>query len=263
MIGHGIGLVARLHRFALPPIFRGVPLRVRHHAIDLLLRELGRATNCDTLLLASGFVACRDRENAVGVNVEGDVDLRHPARGGRNAFEPKMAECAVVARQFAFALQHMDIHGALVVVSGRKGLRTAYRDGRVALDQFGHDATKRFHPERQRCDVQQHDVLYFARQHAGLNGRPNGDDFIRIHRLIRFLPACQPTDQRLHGWDAGGATDQHHFIQITGCQFRIRQRLLHRPDAALDQISGQLLELGPRQPHLQMPRSSSICRDEG
>src|SRR5262245_20809734 len=122
-------------------------LRVRHHAINLLLRELSGATNRDTLLLAGGFVACRDCENAVGVNVEGNVDLRHPARGWRNAFESKMAKCAIVAGQFAFAVQHMDVHGTLVVIRRRKGLRTAYRDRRVALDELRHDATKRFHPE--------------------------------------------------------------------------------------------------------------------
>src|SRR5262249_20328742 len=49
LISHGIGLVARLYRFALSPILGSVPLRVSHHAINLLLRELRGATNRDTL----------------------------------------------------------------------------------------------------------------------------------------------------------------------------------------------------------------------
>src|SRR5262249_6353264 len=160
LIGHGIGLVARLYRFALSPIFGSVPLRVSHHAINLLLRELRGATNRETLLLPGGFVARRDRENTVGINVEGDVDLRQSTRGGRNAFEPKMAERAIVTRQFALALQYVDVNGALVVIRSRKGLRTAYRDSCVTLDELRHDPTKRFHSKRQWCDVKQHDILH-------------------------------------------------------------------------------------------------------
>src|SRR5712691_4343540 len=76
LIGYRVGMVARLHLFALPPIFGGVPLRVGHHAIDLLFRQLGRTADGDTLLLAAGFVARRDRENPIGINIEGDVDRR-------------------------------------------------------------------------------------------------------------------------------------------------------------------------------------------
>ena len=37
LIGYGVGVVARFHLFAPPPIFGGVLLRVGHHTIDLLL----------------------------------------------------------------------------------------------------------------------------------------------------------------------------------------------------------------------------------
>src|SRR5687767_7394400 len=70
LIGNGVSGVACLHLFAPPPIFAGMLLGVGHHAIDLFFRQLGRPTDGDTLLLAGRFVARRDRENAVGVNVK-------------------------------------------------------------------------------------------------------------------------------------------------------------------------------------------------
>ena len=38
----------------------------------------------------------------------------------------------------------------------------------------------------------------FAGQHARLNRRADGDHFIRVHRLVRFLAPGEAADQRLH-----------------------------------------------------------------
>jgi len=46
----------------------------------------------------------RRGQDPVGVYVEADLDLRQSARRRRDAFEPEMAQRAIVARHFAFAL---------------------------------------------------------------------------------------------------------------------------------------------------------------
>src|SRR5215813_1259472 len=139
-----VGVVARLDLFTPPPVFVGVPLRVSHHAINLLFRELRRAADGDLLLLASLLVARGDCQDAVGVRVERDFDLRQTERRGTDAFEPEVAERAVVPREFSLALQHVNVYPRLVVRRRREGFRFARRNSRVALNQFGHHAAHRF-----------------------------------------------------------------------------------------------------------------------
>ena len=139
----------------------------------------------DLLLLAGAQVLGADVQDAVGVDVEGDFDLRHAARGGRDVRQMELADGLVVARQLAFALEHVDLHARLIVRGGGEDLRFAGRNGGVALDQLGEHAAQRLDAERERRHVEQQHVLDFALEHAGLDGRADGDDFVRVHALVR------------------------------------------------------------------------------
>jgi hypothetical protein len=65
--------------------------------LNLLLR---RATlvvgDRDTIRLAGGLVGWGDVQDTVGVDVEGDFNLRNTMRSGRNAKEVKLTEQVVV-----------------------------------------------------------------------------------------------------------------------------------------------------------------------
>ena len=54
-----------------------------------------------------GLVLGGDVEDAVGVDVEHDVDLRDAARRGRDAAQLELAQQVVVARAAALALKHL------------------------------------------------------------------------------------------------------------------------------------------------------------
>ena len=81
-----------------------------------------------------------DVHDAVGVDVEGDLDLRHAARGRRQTGQLEHAELLVVRRDLALALVDLDLHGRLVVLGGGEDLGALGRDRRVPLDELGHDA---------------------------------------------------------------------------------------------------------------------------
>ena len=76
-----------------------------------------------------------DVDDAVGVDVEGDLDLRHAARRRRDADEVELAEQLVVGRHLALALEDADGHRGLVVLGGREDLALLGRDRGVAVDQ--------------------------------------------------------------------------------------------------------------------------------
>ena len=78
-----LGLVAGLDLFAALAVLLGVLGGVADHAVHFVLGEHRRGGDADLLLLAGRAVLGLDVEDAVGVDVERDLDLRHAARRGR------------------------------------------------------------------------------------------------------------------------------------------------------------------------------------
>src|SRR5919107_2574400 len=96
----------------LPPaaVILGVLLGLADHAVDVVLGQRRAAGDGHRLLLAGAAVLGRDVDDAVGVDVEGDLDLGHAPRRRRDADEIELAEQLVIRGHFAFALEHADGH---------------------------------------------------------------------------------------------------------------------------------------------------------
>ena len=105
-----VGVVADLRLLARCAVLLGVRLGVLHHPVDLVLAERGAAGDGHLLLLAGAEVLGRHVHDAVGVDVERDLDLRHATRCRRDADELERAERLVAVRHVALALEHLDLH---------------------------------------------------------------------------------------------------------------------------------------------------------
>ena len=75
--------------------------------------------------------------DAVGVDIEGDFDLRDVPAVLAGCRLGRTGPAACCPSHFAFALEDPDGHRRLVVFGRREGLRLLGRDRRVALDQDG------------------------------------------------------------------------------------------------------------------------------
>src|SRR5690554_5516687 len=127
-VDHAVGLVAQLDQLLELLVLVGVGLGVADHLLDLVVGEAAGGLDDDGLLLAGGLVLGGDVQDAVGVQVEGDLDLRHAAGRRRNVGQVEATQGLVAARLLALALQHVDGHGGLVVIRGREGLGLLGRD---------------------------------------------------------------------------------------------------------------------------------------
>src|SRR5690606_1387641 len=96
-VDQAVGLVARLRQFGDTVVFLGVGLGVLHHALDLFLGQARAGLDRDLVFLAGALVLGRHVQDAVGVDVEGDLDLRQATRGRRDAFQVELAQ-RLVAR---------------------------------------------------------------------------------------------------------------------------------------------------------------------
>ena len=122
------------------------------------------------LAAPGGLVRGGDLEDAVGIDVKGDLDLRDAARGGWNAIQDELAQRLVVHRHRALTLQDMDLHLCLAVAGSGEYLAFAGGDGGVALDERCGHAAQGFNRECQRGHIQQQDILDLAAQDARLDG---------------------------------------------------------------------------------------------
>merc|ERR1711998_328004 len=87
-----------------------------HHAFNLLLAETTLVVSDGNLLvLASALVLSADVQDAVRVDLEGHLDLRHTARSGRDASQLEFAEQVTVLGHGTLTLEHLDEHGGLVI----------------------------------------------------------------------------------------------------------------------------------------------------
>src|SRR3546814_2408949 len=76
------GLVAGSDQLLELPVFLAMRLGVADHALDLVVRQAGTGLDLDLLLLAGILVLARHVDDAVGVDVERHLHLRHAARRG-------------------------------------------------------------------------------------------------------------------------------------------------------------------------------------
>src|SRR5258708_39700682 len=102
-----------------------MPLGITDHPLDLGLIQVGGLGDRDSLLGPGVLVPGRYIEYPVGVDVEGDLDLRYPARRRPDVLQPEPAENAVVSGPLPLALQDDDVHGGLVVFGGSEHLGAA------------------------------------------------------------------------------------------------------------------------------------------
>src|SRR5258706_248644 len=148
-----------------------MPLGIGDHPLDLGLIQGGGLGDRDPLLGPGVLVPGRYVEYPVGVDVEGDLNLRYPPRRRPDVLEPEPAENAVVSGPLPLALQDDDVHGGLVVFGGGEHLGAAGRGRGGSRDHPGYHPAQRLRTQRQRGGVQQEDGLELALQDRRLDRR--------------------------------------------------------------------------------------------
>ena len=101
--------------------------------VNVLLRQAALLIlDGDGLGLAGALVGGGNPHDTVGVNLEGDLNLRNTARRGRDTSELELAEEVVVLRQRALALVDLNQDGGLVVSGGREAVDMSDRHAKQA-----------------------------------------------------------------------------------------------------------------------------------
>lgn len=239
--------VASLNALTGSLVLLGVLLSFGDHAVNLIL---GKTTlvvgNGDRLLLASALVVGRDLENSVGIELEGDLDLGNATGRGGDASELELAEEVVVLSKGTFTLVNLDKNDGLVVGGGGEDLALAGRDGGVALDKLGHDASSGLDTESQGVDVHEDDVLstLLTGKDTGLNGGTESDGLIGVDTLGSLLSTEVLLNEVDNLGNTGRATNENDVVNILLLDLGVLEHLLNGLEGLLEEIHVELLELG-------------------
>ena len=190
----GGGFVLGLDDLAFVQVVFGVVEAVEDHGFDLVVGEAVAGLDVDCRGLTAALFACRDLEDAVGIDEELDLDAGHAGGHGRDVFEVEAGEGAAVLCKFTLALDDVDGDVSLAVDAGGEVLRCAGRDGAVALDDFGDDAAEGLDAERERGDVKQQEFGCCGGatgENVGLDGGAEGYDFVGVELCMACLSRAE------------------------------------------------------------------------
>ena len=113
-----IGHVAQFNLGLSSLVFFGELLSLGDLLLDFIFAQGGGGFNLDGLLLSGAHVLCTDVHDAVGVDVEGHLNLRHASRCGRDANELELAQSHVVSGELSLTLEDVNFNRWLVVGGG-------------------------------------------------------------------------------------------------------------------------------------------------
>ena len=186
-------------------IVSGKALCILDLGIDLLLGELVRSGDGHILLLLGGQILGRDMDDAIGIDIEGDLDLRNSPRCRWNSHQCEPAQGYIVLGHGPLTLQDIDLHTGLVVCGSGEYLAISGGNGGVSLNEPGRDRSQGLNAQRERCDIQKQQVLDLSAQDTGLDRRSHGHALHGVHAPL-YLLAHEALDELLNhrhpGWTA-------------------------------------------------------------
>lgn len=228
-------------------VLLGELLGLGDHAVNLLLGETALVVgDGDGLLLAGALVVSRDLEDAVGIKLEGNLDLRNTTGSGGDAGKLELAQDVVVLGHGTLTLEDLDQDDGLVISSSREDLALTGRDGGVAGNELGHDSTGGLDTEGQGVDVHENNLLstFLSGEDTSLDGGTESDSLIGVDALGGLLATKVLLNQGLNLGDTSGTTDQNDVVDLALLDVGVLENLLNGLQGLLEEIHVELLKLG-------------------
>ena len=262
VVQHAVGTVGTLNDGLALTILRTVLLSILNHVLDLVVGETGAGSNGDGLVLARGLVSGVDVDDGIGVDVEGDLNLRHTTVGRGYSNKLEVAKELVISDKLTLTLVDLDLDSSLEVGSSGEHLRLLGGDGGVAVDETGEDTAKGLNTEGKRSDIEEQDISDLTREDGTLDGSTNGDSLIGVDGLGRVA-----SEDGLDGLGDLGhtshTTDQDNLLDVLGLQVGILECLADGSSGAGDERVSKGLELSTGHLGVDVLGTGGVSGDEG
>jgi len=224
-------------------------LGIANHGLDLFLAEAAFVIcDSDALALASTLLVGSNRENAVFIDFEGDLNLRHSAGSGWDSGKIELAKHMVILGHGTLALEDLDGDGSLLVLVSSEGLGLLGRDNSTTRDDLCHHSAHGLDAQSKRGNVDQKDILCLLRglttKDATLNCSAIGDGLIWVNTTVRLLSIEEILNELLHLGNTSGATDENDLIDVCLLHTGVVENLLNGLQSLLEEVIAKLFEAG-------------------
>jgi DNA primase large subunit len=187
-------------------------------------------------------------ENTVGVNIEGDLNLRLTTRHRGNARKLELSEQVVVASHTTLTFINLNEDSRLVISECGENLVLLGGDGSVARNENSHDTTSSLETKGERSNIEQEDIVKLlvldTSEDGSLDGSTISNSLIRVDRLVELLTIEEVLEELLDLGDTGRTTDEDDLVNLSLIELRVSQDLLDWLEARAEEINVELLELG-------------------
>merc|ERR1719259_206373 len=228
-------------------IFIGEEIGILDHTLNILrLQPVLVIGNCDLLAVTSGLIFSRHLQDTIGINLEGNFNLRNTTRSRWNSSQVKLTENMVVLGHWPLPLKHLNGDGVLVVLSSGESLGLLCGDDGVTGDQLGHHTSNSLNSKGEGVHIQKHEVtgVFLSRQDTSLHSSSVCNSLIRIDASGWLLSIKEFLDKLLDLGNTGGSTNKHNLVDFILLEISIFQNLLHRLHRGLEEVHVELLKLG-------------------
>ena len=200
----------------------------------------------DLVGLSGALLDSGDVEDTVGIDIEGDLDLRNTTRRRGDTGKLELSEQVVVLRAGTLTLEDLNQHTRLVVGEGREDLGLLGGDSGVALDEGSHDTTGSLNSERQRRNIEEKDLLSLGgsitSKDGGLDGSTVGNSLIGVDGLVGLLAVEEVGHELLDLGDTGRTTNEDDLVDGRLVDLGIAEDTLDGVHGGTEEVLAELLE---------------------
>merc|ERR1719259_1622402 len=198
-------------------IFISEELSILDHTLNILrLQPVLVIGNCDLLAVTSGLIFSRHLQDTIGINLEGNFNLRNATRSRWNSSQVKLTENMVGLGHWPLTLKHLNGDSVLVVLSSGESLGLLGGDDGVTGDQLGHHTSNSFNSKGEGVHIQKNEVtgVFLSRQDTSLHSSSVCDSLIRVDASGWLLSIEEFLDKLLDLGNTSGSTNKHNLVDF-------------------------------------------------
>jgi len=204
-----------LHEFILSLEFFGVI----DHLLDILFGESTLIVgNGNLLRFSSSLILGGNVKDTIGINIEGDLNLRNTSWGWWDTFKVEFTELMVILGHFSLTFENLDHDTGLVVSISGEDLGFLGWDSGISLDEASHDTASGLNTHGEWGDIKKKELgsllVTLSGKDGSLDGSTVSNSLIGVDGLVENLTIEEIGKHLLDLWDSSGSTDKDDLVNL-------------------------------------------------
>merc|ERR1712021_37302 len=174
--------------------------------------------NGNLLRFSSSLILGGNVKDTIGINIEGDLNLRNTSWGWWDTFKVEFTELMVILGHFSLTFENLDHDTGLVVSISGEDLGFLGWDSGVSLDEASHDTASGLNTHGEWGDIKKKELgsllVTLSGKDGSLDGSTVSNSLIGVDGLVENLTIEEIGKHLLDLWDSSGSTDKDDLVNL-------------------------------------------------